>query len=143
MVSENAECVKPYRGVVFSGRGEGSFYVSIYTKQFRTALGITPYPGTLNVRLLDRESIDEFNSCLEYTSKIVIEPPQVEGSKLARVIVYPIYVNGVKVWVVRPEITIYKNDVVELISNRYLRELLKVKDGDIVYLSFSYKQEEL
>ena len=132
-------CRGVFKGIVFSGKGEGAFYVSIYAKQFRSALGFTPYPGTMNVKLLD--NVDLFNSCLEYTPKKVIEPPNIEGTKLARVVAYPLRVNGYNVWAVRPEITIYKNDVVELISDKYLRALLNVKDGDIVYVSLSYKQE--
>ncbi len=134
-------CRGVFRGRVFSGKGEGAFYVSIYAKQFRKALNITPYPGTLNVRLLESEDSALFNSCLEYTSKKIVEPPPVEGTKLARVVVYPVRVNGYPAWIVRPEITIYKEDVVELISDRYLRATLNVKDGDVVYLSLSYMQE--
>ncbi|MAH21733.1 MAG: riboflavin kinase [Thaumarchaeota archaeon] len=41
------------RGNVFSGLGEGAYYVSMkgYTQQFRKKIGFDPYPGTLNVKL--------------------------------------------------------------------------------------------
>lgn len=41
------------RGNVFSGLGEGAYYVSLkgYNEQFRKKIGFDPYPGTLNMRL--------------------------------------------------------------------------------------------
>ncbi len=41
------------KGKVFSGLGEGKYYVSLqgYKKQFEEKLGFTPYPGTLNLRI--------------------------------------------------------------------------------------------
>ena len=47
------------RGTVVSGVGEGAYYMSLsgYKEQFRSRLGMVPYPGTLNVRL-DADSTD-------------------------------------------------------------------------------------
>ena len=134
-------CRIAFRGRVFSGRGEGAFYVSIYARNFRRTLGFTPYPGTLNIRL-ERGEVERYNECLGYIPKIVVDPPRIEGVRLARVVVYRVYLNGVPVWAVRPEITVYRDDVVEVINERNLRELLGLKDGDLVYLSFSKEGEE-
>ncbi len=133
-------CSGVFRGEVFSGRGEGSFYVSIYARSFRRKLGFTPYPGTLNVRLV--EGIDEYNDCVRMLPKTVIEPPQIEGARLARVVVYRVYVNGYPAFAVRPEITVYRNDVVEVIAPEYLREKLRLKDGDTVYIGISRSSGE-
>ena len=40
-------------GTVFTGLGEGAYYISkeIYRKQFIEKLGFEPYPGTLNLKL--------------------------------------------------------------------------------------------
>ena len=138
--TEADTCSRIFRGRVFSGRGEGSFYVSIYAKNIRRTLGFTPYPGTLNIRLL--EGVDEFNSCLDILPRVVIEPPRIPGERLARVIAYRLYVNGRLVYAVRPEITIYKGDVVEVISDKYLRKELGLKDGDIVYITLSRQSLE-
>ena len=59
-----------FEGTVVSGMGEGSYYMSLdgYRKQFKERLGYEPYPGTLNVKLLDqifmnaRREIDKYNS---------------------------------------------------------------------------------
>jgi riboflavin kinase len=47
------ERVLEVEGTVFTGLGEGAYYVSMpsYKKQFESKLGFDPYPGTLNVRL--------------------------------------------------------------------------------------------
>ncbi len=128
-------CKRQYHGTVFTGRGEGSFYVSIYAREFRRVLGFTPYPGTLNVKL-DDGIVDEFNICLEKMPKHIIEPPRIEGAKLARVYVYPARINGYSAWIVRPEITVYSKNVVEIIADKYLRKFLGLEDGDEVSISF-------
>ena len=120
-------CRFTVRGRVFSGVGEGGFYVSIYAKQFRRALGFTPYPGTLNVKL---ESPLDLRPCMG--SAVRIDPPEIPGARLGGVVALPARVNGVDAYIVRPDITIYKGDVVELIAPRYLRGLLRLRDGDEV-----------
>ena len=122
-----------FRGVVFSGLGEGSFYVSIYTPQFRRALGIRPYPGTLNIRI-DEASYQELDRCLSLIRPIRVSPPKLPGARLGGVLAYPARVNGYDVFIVRPEITVYKRGVVEVIAEKYLRAELGVEDGDVVDL---------
>lgn len=59
-----------FEGTVVPGMGEGSYYMSLdgYRKQFKERLGYEPYPGTLNVKLVDqifmnaRREIDKYNS---------------------------------------------------------------------------------
>lgn len=50
-----------FRGRVFTGLGEGGYYISLkgYAKQFQKALGFVPYAGTLNLRLSDRGLVEE------------------------------------------------------------------------------------
>ncbi|GAB6147781.1 DUF120 domain-containing protein [Stetteria hydrogenophila] len=116
-------------GTVFSGRGEGGFYVSIYARSFRRALGFTPYPGTLNVKI-DRGG-DALRNCLS-RGGVLVEPPRIAGERLARVRVYPARIEGIPAYVVRPDVTVYGYDVIELISEAYLRGLLNLSDGDRV-----------
>jgi len=124
---------------VFSGLGEGEFYVSIYSKSFRIKLGVNPYPGTLNTRLI--EDVELFNQCLEHMQKTVVEPPRIEGVKLAPVLAYPAYLNGYPSWIVRPEITVYKKEVVEIIADTSLRELFNLEDGDLVEIELREIEE--
>jgi len=133
-------CSSHFEGVVFSGVGEGAFYVSIYSRRFLERLGFRPYPGTLNVRLRGR--VGEFNECLSRTEPILVEPPEIPGARLGRVQVYPAEIEGFSdtVYIVRPLITIYKGDVVEFIAKVSLREALNLRDGSII--KFRLRLEE-
>jgi riboflavin kinase len=129
----NTACNSYFTGRVFSGVGEGSFYVSLYSKRFLEKLGFKPYPGTLNLRLL--EDVEVFNICLSRANHILIEPPSIPGVRLGAVHAYPAEVEGYfnpSVFIVRPVITIYKSDVVELIADTSLRETLNIRDGQTI-----------
>ncbi len=124
------ECGRPFNAIVFSGLGEGEFYVSIYAKRFREKLGIIPYPGTLNTRIRDPREVEVFNKCLKRADSVYIEPPVIPGAKLGAVYAYRAEIEGLDAWIVRPVITAYKGDVVEFISEQYLRGILFLEDGD-------------
>jgi riboflavin kinase len=120
---------------VFSGLGEGEFFVNLYTKNIRKALNIVPYPGTLNLRV-EEPYVNPLAEALSRLTPIVIEPPQLSNARLGRVLAYPAILNfEVNVFIVRPEITIYRKDVVEVISEQRLRDLLGLEDGSEVTLS--------
>ena len=122
-----------FEGVVFSGLGEGAYYVSQpdYMKQFVEKLGFEPYPGTLNLRV--RKEDQEEVRLLEASPFILIEgftdgsrsfgPAKCFHGKIAD------KVDGALIFPVR---THYSGDVVELISIQYLRKSLHLKDGDSV-----------
>lgn len=126
-----------FRGRVFSGVGHGSFYVSIYARNLKAALGYTPFPGTLNIRLED-VYVGTFSRCLERAPRIRVDPPRIPGERLAVVVAAPVEVFhgaiSARGHIVRPEITIYKEDVVEVVSEVYLRDHLKISDGSVVEL---------
>ncbi len=122
-----------FEGVVFSGLGEGAYYISQegYRKQFTEKLGFEPYPGTLNLRV--RKEDQEEVRMLEASPFILIEgftdgnrsfgPAKCFHGRVGEKI------NGALISPVR---THYSGDVVELISTEYLRKALRVKDGDTV-----------
>ncbi len=125
---------KDFKGVVFSGIGEGEIFVSLYAKNIKAKLNINPYPGTLNIKILN--NIDEFNAALSRLNPIVIEPPEIPGTKLGRVLAYPAVLNyTVNVFIVRPEITVYKRNVAEVIAEVRLRDELNLSDGSEVTIS--------
>ncbi|MCS7107136.1 MAG: CTP-dependent riboflavin kinase [Acidilobaceae archaeon] len=116
-------------GRVFSGLGEGGFYVSIYSKLFRELLGISPYPGTLNLKL---EEPEEFSRCLQLFKPLRVPPPEIPGARLGGVLVYGVELvraPDLQAFLVRPEITVYRNDVAELLSPEHLRSALGLEDG--------------
>jgi len=120
-------------GVLFSGIGEGAWYVSQagYRRQFVEKLGFEPFPGTLNVRLT--HEYDDERKRLE-----TLPPIQIEGFRdgmrtFGPVKCYKATINdteyGALISAVR---THYPADVIELIAPSDLRAKLGLKDGDIV-----------
>jgi len=62
-----------FEGTVFSGMGEGAYYISQsgYRDQFVSKLGFEPYPGTLNLRV--RKEDQEEVRLLEASPFILVE----------------------------------------------------------------------
>lgn len=122
-----------FEGTVFSGLGEGAYYMNQegYRKQFTEKLGFQPYPGTLNLRV--RKENQEEVRMLEASPFILIEgftdgnrsfgPAKCFHGKIAD------KMEGALIFPVR---THYSGDVVELISPEQLRKALHAKDGDTV-----------
>ena len=120
-------------GRVFTGLGEGAYYVSHpkYEKQFIEKLGFKPYPGTLNIRLVP-ESVKKRRK-LELLPGIPIEGFTNEGRSYGNAKSFKAIINGaVKGGVLLIERTHYGPDVLEIIAPYYLRDRLNLKDGDLV-----------
>jgi riboflavin kinase len=121
-------------GVVFSGLGEGSYYVKQdgYRKQFLEKLGFNPYPGTLNVKLTSDYDVKARQE-LEGYPAIEIEGFQDETRTFGPVKCYPTLINnkakGAMIFAFR---THYDARVLEIIAPQYLRSQLKLKDGQKV-----------
>ncbi|MEM0341090.1 MAG: DUF120 domain-containing protein [Acidilobaceae archaeon] len=118
---------------------EGAYYVELYSKSFEEALGLKPYPGTLNMRVLD--GLEELKKCLAEGEPVVVKPP-VDKAWLNPVLAYPAELKTlptVKVYLIRPLVTKHGDKVIELISNVSLREELKLKDGDVIVLKVCCK----
>ena len=58
------------KGQLAKGLGEGGYYISLegYMRQFEVALGWRPFSGTLNIRLVTEEDIDEYYRLLKSKS---------------------------------------------------------------------------
>lgn len=121
-------------GEVFTGLGEGSYYVELpgYKKQFVSKLGFIPYPGTLNLRL--KGSADVMNKrALEKMPGILIKGFFDERRTYGDVKCFRALVNdSVEGAVLLIKRTHYGEDVIEVISKEYLRQRLNLRDGDLV-----------
>ncbi len=119
-------------GKVFSGLGEGAYYVSMngYRRQFISKLGFDPFPGTLNVRLLsavDRKMRKE----LGVAKGIHIEGFDDGKRTYGGAECFKAVVNGeVKAAVLVLERTSHDDTVMELISPLNVRETLDLSEGD-------------
>ncbi len=136
-MSEKCEDFVELLGEVFSGLGEGEFYVNLYARNFHRILGIRPYPGTLNIRL-DDKSVELAEKCLKRENAILVDPP-LRG--YGRVCVWPAYLKCLKVYVIRPEKTVYKKDVIEIISDKNLRKVFNLVDGDKIRVLIALNSE--
>jgi len=120
-------------GALFSGIGEGAWYVSQtgYRKQFNEKLGFDPFPGTLNLRL--KPEYQDERKLLETLPHIQIDGFRDGERTFGPVTCFRAKINdaedGALISAVR---THYSADVIELIAPSNLRLKLGLKDGDIV-----------
>jgi riboflavin kinase len=118
-------------GVVTSGLKDGKYYLSLprYTRQFIKKLGFTPYPGTLNVVIEDRNK----KLMLNRMKGIVVDGFSIGNRVLGKVKCFPVLVSKkVRGALVLPERSHYSSDTIELISQHNLRKKLKLMDGSRV-----------
>jgi len=121
-------------GTVFSGLGEGSYYVTRepYKKQFIEKLGFDPYPGTLNLRISSKYDA-EMREELETYPGIEIDGFKNKDRTYGSVKCFHAMINnrekGALVMALR---THYDRSVIEVIAPIYLRSRLKLKDGNKV-----------
>ncbi len=120
------------KGKVFSGLGEGKYYVSLqgYKKQFEEKLGFTPYPGTLNLRIPKEQMF--FRAKLDEMDGIKIEGFKTKERTFGEVKAFKCRINGIEGAIVIPQRTHYPKNVIEIIAPVKLREVLGLKDGDWV-----------
>lgn len=127
-----------FTGKVFTGLGEGAYYISRkpYLDQFRSKLGYYPYLGTLNLR------IEQYMDQLLLAEKMSKPPIFIQGftnheRAFGDGFCYPVVVNNTyEGAIVKAIRTVYDNSVVEIISPYNLRKELNLKDGDKVKFIF-------
>jgi riboflavin kinase len=118
-------------GVVFTGLGEGAYYVTRdpYRKQFIEKLGFDPYPGTLNLKLVTDYDV-KTRSELEAYPAIEVAGFKNENRTFGSVKCYPAIIeNKVKGALISALRSHYDTSVVEVIAPVYLRKHLELKDG--------------
>lgn len=121
-------------GVLFSGLGEGAYYVTKdgYRKQFIEKLGFDPYPGTLNLKLTSDYDM-KTHAELETYPAIEVKGFKNETRTYGPVKCFPAIINnkikGAVLYALRSH---YDASVIEIISNDFIRGKLKLKDGNKV-----------
>jgi|Deesub1362A_J573_1020465.scaffolds.fasta_scaffold03430_4 riboflavin kinase len=120
------------RGRVFTGLGEGRYYLSLegYKSQISKITGFDPYPGTLNLKISPED--------LETRKKLAKKPGyeikgfETEGRSFGGCKLFKGEIEGESCAVVIPERTHYPEDILEIVAPVNLRERLRLRDGDIV-----------
>jgi len=126
-----------FKGKLISGMGEGKYYTGQkgYADQFEKQLGFVAYPGTFNVEIeyIERNKLRLLRNC----GGILINEFQAENRTFGSVVCFKATINGYEGAIVLPKRSHYAI-VLECISPYYLREKLKLHDGDevevVVYL---------
>lgn len=134
---ENSPGMLTIEGVVFSGLGEGAYYVSQrgYKAQFQRKLGFVPYPGTLNLKLPPSEIVKKEE--VETYPPILVKGFEGRSRVFGDVKCYPTTINGeVEGAAIMIARTHYDTSIIELIAPVKLRDRLNLKDGDTTNLTF-------
>ena len=121
-------------GTLFSGLGEGAYYVSKdgYRKQFMEKLGFDPYPGTLNLKLTSEYDV-KTRTELEAFPAVELQGFDNENRSFGGVKCYPALINNkVKGAILTAMRTHYDSSVIEIVAPVYVRGNLKLKDGQKV-----------
>ncbi len=118
-------------GTVFSGEGRGKKFVELpwFKRQVEDKLGFSPYLGTLNLRLLGKET--EKRKELETAGNMTVKPEAGYYSGL----LFKASIDGLDCAVVIPIMPNYPSDVLEVIAPVYLRGSLKLVDNSLVTVS--------
>jgi len=120
-----------FHGKVFTGLGEGAYYVSLegYRRQFSKLLGFVPYAGTLNLSLEPSET--DLRRQLKFLDGVEIEGFQDGKRTYGPVKCFRAKVEGkYEAGALVIERTHHGEAVLEIISPFHLREILSLNEGD-------------
>ena len=123
-------------GTVTGGMGEGRHYISLpgYNRQFEERLGYEPYPGTLNVDLLE-ESVRR-RSAVSSLESVPIAGWEDDERTYGPAVCYPATLETADgdryegAHTIEPERTHHDEDKLELIAPDKLRDELDLGDDD-------------
>jgi riboflavin kinase len=123
-----------FKGTIVSGMGEGAYYMSLdgYKKQFKEKLGYEPYPGTLNVKLVDQISMNSRREISRYPSIFIngfSDNSRTYGwAKCYKADINSGVFNDAAVLVL--ERTHYDDSMLEVIAPFSLKQTMHIKNGD-------------
>ena len=131
------------KGNIISGMGEGAYYMSMkgYTKQFKEKLCYVPFPGTLNVKLKDKEFSEARRSLVAYAG-IMINGFSDGKRTYGWVKCYPAKINNsVDGALITLERTHYDDSIIELISHTNIKKATKLSNGSQISVKVPIKSK--
>jgi riboflavin kinase len=153
-ISMEESHVKPvlFKGKIVTGMGEGAYYMALegYKKQFRHKLGYEPFPGTLNVKIEEKNYLNSRKDLINYPS-IYIDGFKNADRTFGWVRCYPATISqdskfsreGIEsqppdifseVHVLLLERTHHNNNLIEVIGPLSIKESSSLKNGDYVVI---------
>ena len=121
------------KGKIREGLKESSFFTHVpwVREQFINKLGIDPYPGTLNLEIIDAQDLEKFKRIKRRKGIEII--PLEPGFCSAHC--FPVLVCGkIKGALVIPQVPQYPESKIEIISSEKIRDVLSLKVGDLVHV---------
>lgn len=119
------------KGVIYTDLGEAGGFVQIdwVKRQFQEKLAIDPFPGTLNLRADDDESLAHLRSLREMAG-IEITPQEKDfcTAKCFRVLVE----GKIPGALILPHVADYPMEKMEIVAPLSIKQTLGVKDGDLL-----------
>lgn len=121
-------------GRVESGLSEAAYYVGLegYSRRFQSVLGYIPFPGTLNIRMIEKKDILAWNKLVK-TMPLIIPEFDFEGRRYGMVhmwnatLIEPNVPSPPPAVIIRPFRSQHSH-VFEVLSPEYLREKPGIKD---------------
>lgn len=120
-------------GRVFTGGGYGARYTQLgwARAQLTAALGVDPFPGTLNLILEGPQALASWRT-LQSTPQRTVVAPANDGCDAH---CYPVRIaERFPGAIVRPSLPGYPRDQLELVASLPLRQTLAIDDGDTLLL---------
>ncbi|MFC2031943.1 DUF120 domain-containing protein [Chloroflexota bacterium] len=130
MISSNSDSIS-IKGRTTEGLKESSFFTHLpwVREQFKTKLGIDPYPGTLNLDIIGAEDAEKLKKIKKQKGIEII--PTEAGFCSAKC--FHVLVNGkLKGSLIIPQVPGYPESKLEIISSDKIRDVLSLKVGDLV-----------
>ncbi|MEM1515107.1 MAG: DUF120 domain-containing protein [Candidatus Bathyarchaeia archaeon] len=127
-MKENKKELFIVRGLVSSGKGVGRVFTSLpwFKEHVRELLKFEPYPGTLNI-VLSGKNAERLAEMLDKHTHFRVPP---RNGYLPGRLYRAIIANKIRGAIIRPEISEYPENLIEIIAPVCLRETLSIKDGD-------------
>lgn len=125
-----------FNGTLVSGMGEGKYYMSLegYRKQFKKKIGYIPFPGTLNIRIVDPLSLENREKIENFRFHFIDGFRDSERT-YGWVKCFPVIINGnegLQSDLLILERTHHDNDMLEIIAPVNIKQILHLKNGDDV-----------
>ncbi|MHA1154544.1 MAG: DUF120 domain-containing protein [Candidatus Heimdallarchaeota archaeon] len=113
-------------GAIENGLGEGAWYITQeeYSKQFEETLGFVPYPGTINLRILNVDDLKKIAQ-IRQSEPYIIHGFEKKGRYFGDVMCYKCrFEDGTMGAIIIPSRTHHNKDILEAIAPIYMREKL-------------------
>lgn len=123
------------KGIITSGQGKGAYFMSqpVYKIQFEEKLNFNPFPGTLNIKIGEKE-ITSIHNIPEDTMTIIKGKENFGDVLLIKAILN----DAIEGAIVFPKRTTHGENILEFIAPENIKEKLGVINGDTVKIILKY-----